>query len=54
VVEYDVYVDPGFWIPKALVTRSLRKDLPAALAGLRDRVESTRAAAAHTPAPAHP
>jgi uncharacterized protein YndB with AHSA1/START domain len=39
VVEYDVYVDPGFWIPQFLVTRSLRKDLPAALNGLRDRVE---------------
>ena len=39
VVEYDVYLDLGFWIPKFLVTRSLRKDLPAALSGLRDRVE---------------
>jgi uncharacterized protein YndB with AHSA1/START domain len=39
VVEYDVYVDPGFWIPQILVTSSLRKDLPAALNGLRDRVE---------------
>jgi len=40
VVEYEVYVDPGFWIPQALVARSLRKDLPAALTGLRHRVES--------------
>jgi uncharacterized protein YndB with AHSA1/START domain len=39
VVEYDLYLDPGFWIPQFLVTRSLRKDLPAALVGLRDRVE---------------
>jgi uncharacterized protein YndB with AHSA1/START domain len=54
VVEYEVYIDPGFWIPQALITRSLRKDLPAALAGLRDRVESTQAAAPHTAAPAHP
>lgn len=38
VVEYDMYVDPGFWIPQALVVRSLRRDLPAALTGLRDRV----------------
>ena len=38
VVEYEVYLDPGFWIPQALVTHSLRKDLPAALTGLRDRV----------------
>jgi len=57
VVEYDVYVDPGFWIPQALIARSLRKDLPAALAGLRDRVESVtvsaQAVAPHTPVPAH-
>jgi uncharacterized protein YndB with AHSA1/START domain len=39
VVEYEMYLDPGFWIPQALVYRSLRKDLPAALAGLRERVE---------------
>jgi len=39
IVEYEVYVDPGFWIPQVLVARSLRKDLPAALTGLRDRVQ---------------
>lgn len=39
VVEYEVYVDPGFWIPQALVTRSLRKDIPAVLTGLRECVE---------------
>lgn len=39
VVDYEMYLDPGFWIPRALVNRSLRKDLPAALAGLRERVE---------------
>jgi len=44
VVEYQVYVDPGFWIPQVLVTHSLRKDLPAALNGLRDRVQSAEAA----------
>jgi uncharacterized protein YndB with AHSA1/START domain len=38
-VEYELYLDPGFWIPQVLVTRSLRKDLPAALGGLRARVE---------------
>ncbi|HXZ60875.1 MAG TPA: SRPBCC family protein [Steroidobacteraceae bacterium] len=42
VVEYEMYLDPGFWIPQALVNRSLRKDLPAALAGLRERVERPR------------
>ena len=39
MVEYEMYLDPGFWIPQVLVNRSLRKDLPAALAGLRERVE---------------
>jgi uncharacterized protein YndB with AHSA1/START domain len=39
LVEYEMYLDPGFWIPQALVNRSLRKDLPAALSGLRERVE---------------
>jgi hypothetical protein len=41
-VEYELYLDPGFWIPQVLVTRSLRKDLPAALGGLRERVEMVR------------
>ncbi|HVP34952.1 MAG TPA: SRPBCC family protein [Steroidobacteraceae bacterium] len=39
VVEHEMYVDPGFWIPQWLVNRSLRKDVPAALSGLRERVE---------------
>jgi Polyketide cyclase / dehydrase and lipid transport len=41
VVEYEVYLDPGFWIPQFLVTRALRKDVPAVLSGLRERVEHT-------------
>jgi len=40
IVQYEVYVDPGFWIPQTLVNRSLRKDLPAALNGLRERAQS--------------
>ncbi len=39
LVEYEMYLDPGFWIPQWLVNRSLRKDVPAALAGLREHVE---------------
>jgi uncharacterized protein YndB with AHSA1/START domain len=39
IVDYEAYFDPGFWIPQALVTRSLRRDLPAALAGLRELAE---------------
>lgn len=42
VVEYEMYLDPGFWVPQFLINRSLRKDLPTALAGLRDRVELHR------------
>jgi hypothetical protein len=37
-----MYLDPGFWVPQVLVNRSLRKDQPAALAGLRERVEQLR------------
>lgn len=39
LVEYQMVIDPGFWIPQALVTRSLRKDLATALEGLRERVQ---------------
>ena len=39
VVEYEMYLDPGFWIPQWLVSRTLRKDVPGALAGLKERVE---------------
>jgi hypothetical protein len=39
VVQYEVYIDPGFWIPQALVSRSLRKDIPAVLTGLRSCIE---------------
>jgi len=53
VVEYEVYVDPGFWIPQVLVSRSLRKDLPAALIGLRDRVEQS-AGGGHQGTPPQP
>ena len=39
VVEYEVYIDPGFWIPQSLVAHSLRKDIPAVLTGLRACVQ---------------
>lgn len=38
VVEYEVYLDPGFWIPRALVAPTLRKDSRAVLTGLRECV----------------
>ncbi len=40
LVFYDVDLDPGFLVPQFLVRRALRKDLPAVLAALRDRVTS--------------
>jgi ribosome-associated toxin RatA of RatAB toxin-antitoxin module len=39
VVQYEVYLDPGFWIPHSLVAHTLRKDIPAVLTGLRACVE---------------
>jgi Polyketide cyclase / dehydrase and lipid transport len=44
IVEYDLYVDPGFWIPRVLLRHSLRTELPAALAALRERSEDTAGA----------
>lgn len=52
VVEYEMYVDPGFWIPQAIVSRELRQDLPAALRGLRERVEGAEPRALRTAAAA--
>jgi hypothetical protein len=42
-VQYEMYLDPGFWVPQTLVARSLRRDLPAALTGLKERVERSAA-----------
>jgi len=39
-VEYELHVDPGFWVPRVLVRHSMRTELPAALAALRARAES--------------
>jgi len=39
IVEYDLYVDPGFWVPRVLLRQSLRSELPAALSALRNRAE---------------
>lgn len=39
LVEYELHVDPGFWIPRVLVRQSLRSELPAALTALRNRAE---------------
>jgi hypothetical protein len=54
LVQYEMYLDPGFWVPQTLVARSLRKDLPTALTGLKERVESTAAASERGGAPPAP
>ena len=41
-VVYSVHLDPGFFVPKFLVRRALKKDLPTALEALRERVEGPR------------
>jgi len=41
IVEYELHVDPGFWIPRVLLRHSLRTELPAALTALRARSENT-------------
>lgn len=38
-VEYRVSIKPGFWVPHAMIRRSLRKQLPAALVALRTHAE---------------
>jgi ribosome-associated toxin RatA of RatAB toxin-antitoxin module len=38
ILTYSVFLDPGFFIPKWLVRRILRKDLPKVLLALRNRV----------------
>ena len=42
-VEYELHVDPGFWVPRVLVRHSLRMELPAALSAMRSRAESIAA-----------
>jgi carbon monoxide dehydrogenase subunit G len=45
LVEYEMYLDPGFWVPQLLVRRSLRNDLPSVLEALRRRLERVSASA---------
>jgi uncharacterized protein YndB with AHSA1/START domain len=42
-VVYELFVDPGFWIPRVLLRHSLRSELPEAFTAVRTRVESTGA-----------
>jgi uncharacterized membrane protein len=40
-LEYQFYIDLGFWLPHSLVLHSLRTELPAAMSAVRSRAEST-------------
>jgi hypothetical protein len=40
LVEYQLHVDPGFWVPGSIVRASLRHALPEALQALRKRAEA--------------
>jgi uncharacterized protein YndB with AHSA1/START domain len=42
-LEYQFYVDLGFWLPHSLIQRSLRSDLPAAMKAVRARAEGAPA-----------
>ncbi|MBS0578658.1 MAG: SRPBCC family protein [Proteobacteria bacterium] len=41
VLEYDFYIDLGFWLPHSLIQHSLRSELPAAMKAVRQRAEAT-------------
>ncbi len=43
LVEYELHVEPGFWIPRVLLRHSLRTELPAVLKAVRARSESLAA-----------
>jgi Polyketide cyclase / dehydrase and lipid transport len=47
LLEYQFYIDLGFWVPHSLVQHSLRNELPAAMKAVRTRAEATHA----TPSP---
>jgi carbon monoxide dehydrogenase subunit G len=53
-VEYQLDVDPGYWVPFSLVRHMLRKELPAALLALRARAEQLQSAAPATSTAAAP
>jgi hypothetical protein len=42
-VEYRVSMTPGFWVPRSMIRRSLKKQLPAALLALRAHAEGEAA-----------
>jgi carbon monoxide dehydrogenase subunit G len=44
-VEYSISIEPGFFVPRAVVRRSLSKELPVMLTGLRAVAEQIAASA---------
>lgn len=50
-VEYRVSLEPGFWMPRFIERRMLRKQLPAALRALRDHAERLASSGAAAPSP---
>jgi hypothetical protein len=40
IVGYEVYLDPGTWVPRSIVQRALARDLPALMSALRTRVQN--------------
>lgn len=40
IVGYEIYLDPGIWVPRSIVRRALAQDLPALLTALRTRVQN--------------
>jgi len=55
-VEYSITIEPGFFIPRTVVRRSLSRELPVMLTGLRAQAErvALRAARAASPPGAQP
>jgi uncharacterized membrane protein len=44
LLEYQFYIDLGFWLPHSLIQHSLRSELPAAMNAVRHRAEAVQAA----------
>ncbi len=46
VLEYQFYIDLGYWVPHSLIQHSLLNELPAAMKAVRERAEAPQAAPA--------
>jgi uncharacterized membrane protein len=43
VLEYQFYIDLGYWVPHSLIQHSLLNELPAAMKAVRERAEAPQA-----------